>query len=213
MIADFMTLYELDLSGLISQKPIFKYDKAKGKSVPTGESLDYISWPDVVLQLHRQGAQSVQYGNLFAPNGHSVFLACDNLPEVHIYVDIDGDRREITYPVIEGTRDIPMEKIAQSDIHNASQRAMVKCVAINWGLGLKLWQKEDKLPREPVLPADAESVFQRLQRKANAAAARVGGAAELGRVIGCKEAEIKKTLEACQVAAELERVLDGVLND
>ena len=37
-----------------------------------------------------------------------------------------------------------MDKIAQSDIHNATQRAMVKCVATNWGLGLKLWQKEDR---------------------------------------------------------------------
>ena len=37
-----------------------------------------------------------------------------------------------------------MEKIVQSDVHNATQRAFVKCVAVNWGLGLSLWQKEER---------------------------------------------------------------------
>lgn len=56
---------------------------------------------------------------------------------------MDGDHRELDYPVIDGARDISMDKLVQSDIHNATQRGFVKCVAINWGLGLSLWQKEE----------------------------------------------------------------------
>lgn len=210
-IKDFNTLYGLDLTPYISKKPVFKYDRNQGRSVQTGQKLDYLNWADVVVLLHESGAESVRFGNSYAPGGHSVFLACENLPEVHVWVEIDGDRREITYPVIEGTRDVTMEKIAQSDIHNASQRAMVKCVAVNWGLGLKLWQKEELLPKEPPLPADAESVYDRLRRKANTAAARAGGATELAGRIGYKKNEIEKILAASSQVAELEAKLDEVM--
>lgn len=59
-------------------------------------------------------------------------------PFVRVYVEVDGDRRELDYPVIDGARDISMDKLVQSDIHNATQRGFVKCVAINWGLGLSV---------------------------------------------------------------------------
>ena len=143
MLKPFNELYEADLAGFIEKKPTFKYDKAKAKFVETDKKLDYISLVNAVLLLHRHGAESVKYGNHYSDGGHSLFLVNGGLPEVHVWVDVDGDRREITYPLIDGSSDISMEKITQSDIHNASQRAMVKCVAINWGLGLKLWQKEE----------------------------------------------------------------------
>ena len=143
MIKKFNELYEADLSGFIEKKPTFKYDKGKGKFVETDKKLDYISWVNAVLLLHQHGAETVKYGNYYSADGHSLFLVDSGLPEVHVWVEIDGDRREITYPLIDGSNDIKMDKITQSDIHNASQRAMVKCVAINWGLGLKLWRKEE----------------------------------------------------------------------
>lgn len=143
MIKNFNDLYDADLNGYIEKKPTFKFDKAKGKFVETDKKLDYISWVNAVLLLHQNGAESVKYGNYYSADGHSLFLVNGGLPEVHIWVEVDGDRREITYPLIDGSNDIKMDKITQSDIHNASQRAMVKCVAINWGLGLKLWRKEE----------------------------------------------------------------------
>jgi hypothetical protein len=143
MIKKFNELYEVDLTGYIEKKPTFKYDKAKGKFVETDKKLDYISWVNAVILLHKHGAETVKYGNCHSEDGHSLFLVNGELPEVHVWVEVDGDRRDITYPLIDGSSDIKMDKITQSDIHNASQRAMVKCVAINWGLGLKLWQKEE----------------------------------------------------------------------
>ena len=132
MLKGFKELYDLNIDPYISQKGSAKF------------TCDYVSWSDMLFLLYENGAEKVIYGNLYAPNGHSLFLSLDKLPEVHVFVEIDGDRREITYPIIDGSRDIQMDKIAQSDIHNATQRAMVKCVATNWGLGLKLWQKEDR---------------------------------------------------------------------
>ena len=143
MIKPFNELYQADVQEYIEKKPTFRYDKTKGKFVETEKKLDYISWVNAVILLHLNGAESVKYGNYYSADGHSLFLVDGKLPEVHIWVEVDGDRREITYPLIDGSNDINMEKITQSDIHNASQRAMVKCVAINWGLGLKLWRKEE----------------------------------------------------------------------
>lgn len=155
-IHNFNELYKLDLKPWISKKPVFKYDQAQRKTVKTNQELDYISWPDCLVLLHENGAEKVLYGNITNADGHSLFLSNGALPEVRVFVEVDGDRRELTYPVIDGTKDIPMDKIVQSDVHNATQRAFVKCVAVNWGLGLSLWQKEEKA--KPERPAEDLSI-------------------------------------------------------
>lgn len=212
-LKSFNELYNLDISGRISKKPIFKYDKNLQKSVDTGNRLDYLSWPTCLLLLYENGAERVRYGNCLNQEGHSLFLACGgNLPEVRVWVDVDGDRQELTYPVIDGTKDISMEKIVQSDVHNATQRAFVKCVAVNWGLGLSLWQKEENLkPSKPEEPH--YTLFERVRNKANLAAKRLGGQSELEGMIGKSERDIKKLLDYCRQIMDLEDALDGVIRD
>ena len=159
-IKGFKELYALDLGNRVSKKPVFKYDKAQGKTVKTGQELDYISWPDCLVLLYENGAEKVQYGNITNAEGHSLFLSNGALPEVRVFVEIDGERRELSYPVIDGTKDISMEKIVQSDVHNATQRAFVKCVAVYWGLGLSLWQKEETAkPSRPVDDLSIHNIF------------------------------------------------------
>ena len=213
MIKSFVELYDTDLSTHISKKPVFTYDRDRGKAVKTGETLDYLNWADVVVLLHQNGAEHVRFGNNYNGDGHSLFLSLNNLPEVQVYVEIDGDRREITYPLIDGSKDIKMDKIAQSDVHNASQRAMVKCVAVNWGLGLKLWQKEERsAPVTPPSVDTTENVLERLRRKANTAVKKAGSKDELRRITGKSEADVKKLLAQCQMIAEFEKLLDDVLD-
>ena len=142
MLKPFNELYQLDISRDIDQKPIKK--KMKDGSWKEVGKLDYLSWATVLRLLYENGAESVRYGNILSVSGHSLHLLNGNLPEVHVWTEIDGKRNEITYPVIDGSRDVSMEQIAQSDIHNATQRAFAKCVAVNTGLGLRLWEKEDK---------------------------------------------------------------------
>jgi hypothetical protein len=169
MLKSFKELYDLDLSkysngkrDYISKKPVFKYDKAQGKAVETDVTLDYLNWADCLTILYSEGAQKIVYDTIKNENGHSLFLCLNNLPEIRVFVEIDEDRRELTYPIIDGTKDISMEKITQSDIHNATQRAFVKCVAVNWGLGLSLWQKEEKLL--PELPKEEDISIHNIMR-------------------------------------------------
>ncbi len=142
-VKPFNELLELDLSGAVSKKPTFKKNKRTGELEPAGE-LDYLNWADCLALLYQNGAQRVEFGNARSGADHPVFLLQDRLPFIRVYVTVDGDRRELDYPVIDGSKDISMEKLTQSDVHNATQRAFVKCVAVNWGLGLSLWRKEEK---------------------------------------------------------------------
>lgn len=209
----FMNLYDLDIGSLISKKPVFKKDPATGKFVKTGQELDYLSWPDCLLLLYRNGAERVRYGNSVSKDGHSLFLTPGGrLPEVRVWVDVDGDRQELTYPVIDGSRDIPMEKIAQSDVHNATQRAFVKCVAVNWGLGLSLWQKEEKLlppePREEDL--SIHHIYAIKTRVEQLITARLQGGMEMADIlagVGLNQRQFDKVMASFQNIDLLERGL------
>ena len=75
MLKPFSELISLDLAAYISKKPTFKYDRAQGKSVPTGEYLDYLSWADVVMLLYENGAEHVRYDNIPNGQGHPLFLS------------------------------------------------------------------------------------------------------------------------------------------
>lgn len=151
-IKPFSELVALDLSECVSKKPVFKKNKAGGYE-KVGE-LDYLNWADCLKLLYQNGAGKVLFGNVRSGADHPLFLINGMAPFVRVYVEIDGDRRELDFPVIDGSNDISMEKLRQSDIHNATQRGFVKCVAINWGLGLSLWQREDKEDEKRRKPSD-----------------------------------------------------------
>lgn len=152
-IKPFFELMGLDLSSDISKKPVFKKDQQTGKYKQVGE-LDYLNWADCLSLLYQNGAEKVLFGNVRSGADHPLFLINGVVPFVRVYVEVDGDRRELDFPVIDGSNDISMEKLKQSDIHNATQRGFVKCVAINWGLGLPLWQREDKEDEKRRKPSD-----------------------------------------------------------
>lgn len=167
-IKSFNELSEIDLSQYISKKPVFK--RQNGELRQVGE-LDYLNWADCLFCLHQNGAESVIYGNEKSALDHPVFLLNNALPYVRVYVEVDGERHELDYPVIDGSRDITMDKILQSDIQNATQRAFVKCVAVNWGLGLYLWQRAERNDAEENAKIDLVEVSsipaikERIQRK------------------------------------------------
>lgn len=153
MLKKFNELSKMDLAGFVSKKPVYKKDKTTGQYKQVGE-LDYLNWADCLSLLHENGAEKVTYGNVRSREDHPVFLLSGAIPFVRVFVEVDGDRRELDYPVIDGSNNITMDKLSQGDVHNASQRAFVKCVAINWGLGLSLWQKEEKELAKEQKPQD-----------------------------------------------------------
>lgn len=151
-IKPFSELVALDLTENVSKKPVFKKNKQGGYD-KVGE-LDYLNWADCLSLLYQNGAEKVLFGNVRSGEDHPLFLINGTVPFVRVYVEVDGDRRELDFPVIDGANDISMEKLKQSDIHNATQRGFVKCVAINWGLGLSFWQREDKEEEKRRKPSD-----------------------------------------------------------
>lgn len=151
-IKPFNELVKIDLSSKASKKPI-KKKMGDGTYKEVGQ-LDYLSWADCLAALYEHGAERVIYGNVHNQDDHPLFLMKGTYPFVRVSVEIDGDRRELDYPIIDGSKDIKMDFLAQSDVHNATQRAFVKCVAINWGLGLSLWMKEEKETEANKTPDD-----------------------------------------------------------
>jgi hypothetical protein len=141
-LKDFKELYKVNIKADIKKKPtFFKNDAGKLQKNPENKWLDYLEWATVITLLYDNGAESVTFGCLKNSDGYPAFFVERKNPFVSIWVKIDDKRYEIEYPVIDGNKvdDVPN----QMTIHKAQQRAFVKCVAINTGLGLKLWQKEE----------------------------------------------------------------------
>jgi hypothetical protein len=137
----FKEMYELEISSYTQKKPTFKKN-AQGKLERTSKDkwLEYIEWATVIFLLYENGAESVTYG-FERDNNYPAFYHKDRNPFVMVWVKIDDKQFALDYPVIDGNKVNATPD--QMGIHRAQQRAFVKCVAINTGLGLKLWQKEE----------------------------------------------------------------------
>ena len=158
-IKPFMELYNLDLDGLVKLKPTFIREGNRTVRDPDQSRwLKYLEWSTVLRLLYENGAQKVRFGAVsltgyvqqpvpdiyeVSGGGHpAIYDTNGGAPFVNIFVDIDGERCYLRYPVISGSR--VSEKPNQLQIHVAEMRGFVKCVAVNWGLGLRLWNSEEE---------------------------------------------------------------------
>ncbi len=201
MIKTFNEMMALNLTGHISKKPSFKRDKRTGELVKVGE-LEYLNWADCLALLHENGAEKVLFGNERTDAGELLFMNNGVLPFLRVFVEIDGDRRTLDYPLIDGSKDITMEKAVQSDLHNATQRAFVKCVAINWGLGLSLWQKEDaddqkaKDDQTIVENSNIYAIKTRIERRVTELLKRGMDMSDILASVGMRDAQFKKVMNS-----------------
>jgi hypothetical protein len=140
-LKSFKELYSLDLSKHIQKKPTFQ--KVDGKLVKTDKKywLDYIEWSTIIFLLYDNGAEKVIPEFETDEKGYPAFFNNGKNPFIKVKLTIDDKVYNYHYPVIDGNRvdEIPN----QMSIHKAQQRGLVKCVAVNTGLGLSLWQKEE----------------------------------------------------------------------
>lgn len=138
----FKELYKVDIKDEVKKKPTFyKNDAGKPQKNPESKWLDYLEWSTVLVLLYEHGAESVTFGCNKNSDGYPAFYKDGVNPFITIWVIIDGNKYELDYPVIDGNQVDASPN--QMKIHKAQQRGFVKCVAINTGLGLKLWQKEE----------------------------------------------------------------------
>lgn len=141
-LKSFKELYSLDISKEIKKKPTFKREKGGTLiTLPKDKWLDYLEWATVLVLLYDNGADKVTYYCDRNENNYPAFFKDNSKPFVRVHVIIDDREYIQDYPVIDGNKvdDSPNQLI----IHKAQQRAFVKCIAVNTGLGLKLWQKEE----------------------------------------------------------------------
>ena len=157
MIKSFNELSKVEVKA--TKKPTFKWSKAKQDFEKVGE-LDVVSWVDCLKVLYENGAEKVIFENVLNEKGGLLFVDENKSISIKVFVEIDGDRREIFYPVINGSSDIKADKVSQSDIYNAKQRAFVKCVAVNWGLGISFWERENPDEVEAPQKESIEELFR-----------------------------------------------------
>jgi hypothetical protein len=146
---DFNALYNTELEGTKSYN-----------------GFTYIPWEQCLLQFRRAaGLEKLEFS--FSPTEWTPRYADGSVYAiVHVTVIADGQEWKLAYPVMSG--DIAIPNPTSFDIHNAQQRAFVKCVAINSGFGLKLWVDKGgkEAPSEkPDLGGQIVSLFGQLVPK------------------------------------------------
>lgn len=156
MLKPFKELRELDV------KPFCKVREAKDENGKKVE-IPYLPWAKCLGLLYDNGAERVRFRALPAPDGSYLFCGEEAVSQKKIYgkngevsyeerrnscyfvtveVEIDGDVNVMPYPVMNGTAVVYNETLNQLRVSNSIQRAFVKCVAVNTGLGISLWEDD-----------------------------------------------------------------------
>lgn len=117
------------------------------------DGADYLPWATVVVLLHEHGANKVWYETMHNEKGSSLFMSdqtfTDNKGninrcyEVRVKITVDDDTFTYTYPLTNGINPVKDNSLNQNVVHKAIQRALVKAIAIRYGLGFSLWMKDE----------------------------------------------------------------------
>ena len=133
MLKPWKELYDLDINQYVKKR----------------DGADYLPWASCLKLLYDNGAENVRIRPLTNDLGSSLFMSeqifedkngnTNRCYEVRVEVVIDGSTYGISYPVMNGINPVRDKLMNQNAVHKAQMRAFVKCVAINTGLGFKLW--------------------------------------------------------------------------
>ena len=147
MLKPYQELRKIDVSAFCETR---KAKDENGKQV----DIQYLPWAQCLELLYDNGADVVTYEPLEAPDGSFLFTTpfetvdkngrVGNCYFVKVKVAIDDKAYTHAYPVMNGTAVVYRDTLNQLRVSNAIQRAFVKCVAVNTGLGIGLWIKADE---------------------------------------------------------------------
>lgn len=117
------------------------------------DGADYLNWAKCVDLLHQNGAEKVFFTPLTAPNGSSLFCSdyiftdskgnTNRCYEVRIRVVIDDTEFDFQSPIMNGPNPVKDNSMSQRAVWTAQTRAFVKAVALQTGLGFKLWSQNE----------------------------------------------------------------------
>ena len=213
MLKSFHELAEFDVTGFCAMR---EGRDEKGNKI----NIPYLPWVKCLRLLHDPkvgGAERVRYRALPAPDGSYLFCGTPHKNDkgregacyfVTVEVDIDGDVNTMPFPVMNGTAVVYNETLNQLRVSNAIQRAFVKCVAVNTGLGIKLWEKDDessdngKQP-EQVFPHTPFLVKEEIERIITAKLKSGLSNVEILQKLGIKGGDYKAIIQGLDNAAWL----------
>lgn len=124
-------------------------------------NLDYISWAVVEREIGFR-AETFDHGVvMYEDDGKPApYLRTPLGIFVHVWIEIDGVRKEEIYPVYAGSggrpRAVSLKEAADAhNLYKNEKRAFVKCAA-KFGFGLRLWSGEDLVEEKSAGPASWE---------------------------------------------------------
>ena len=127
----FATLMQLEVDQYIQVKP-------------TGFKADYISWCTAWSLVKEQFPDATMEIGEDPTTGLPYFRGVQGI-QIKAIVTINGVRQVCWFPVKDSKNNaVPINKVTETLIHNATQRAIVKCLAWH-GFGLKLWIKDEEM--------------------------------------------------------------------
>lgn len=210
MLKSFKELREIDVNEYCDTRD-GKDDKGNPIKIP------YLPWAKCLNLLYDNGAERVRYRALQTPEGSFVFCSEHHENDkgregacyfVIVEVDIDGDVNTLPFPVMNGTAVVYKDTLNQLRVSNAIQRAFVKCVAVNTGLGIRLWEKDaetsenGKQPEE-VFPHTPMLVKEQIERIITAKLKSVGTLDEVLKKLGISERNLKSIYQYLENASWL----------
>ena len=176
-------MYELDISQYVKNR----------------DGADYLPWSACLKLLYENGAERVEIIPMMTENGSSLYM-CDQTftdknggtnrcYEVRVIVDIDTNRYAINYPVMNGINPVRDKTMNQNAVHKAQMRAFVKCVAINTGLGFKLWMDDTDLDTDSddLTKHSVFAIRERMQQKCTELVKRGMTTKEIATALGINE--------------------------
>ena len=167
------------------------------------DGADYLSWSTVVDLLHQNGAERVYFENLVNENGSSLFMSdqvfTDNKGntnrcyEVRVKITVDDDTFTYTYPVLNGINAVRDNLMNQNAVHKATQRALVKAIAIRYGLGFSLWAKDEieDDDSEDLYKHSLDAIKLRLQATYTQKLQKHLSVSDIAKGVGMSEEEVK----------------------
>lgn len=118
----------------------------------------YLNWATCKNLLHENGAESVYFVPLKAPNGSYLFMSAEVENKdgrrtgcwfVSVEIHIDDRTFTMDMPLMNGSLVVYEDTLNQLRISNAHARAFVKGVAIHTGLGFSLWCTDKDTEQDP----------------------------------------------------------------
>lgn len=151
MLKPYNELVKIDVLPFCDKRDA-KDDKGRKVQVP------YLNWATCKNLLHENGAESVYFIPLKAPNGSYLFMSAEVENKdgrktgcwfVSVEIHIDDRTFTMDMPLMNGSLVVYEDTLNQLRIANAHARAFVKGVAIHTGLGFSLWCSDKDTEQDP----------------------------------------------------------------